>query len=36
MRAVVVQELIGPDGASLIEVDEPVGSALAHARTSGC
>src|SRR4051794_7949651 len=26
MRAVVVQELIGPDGASLMEVDEPAGA----------
>jgi NADPH:quinone reductase len=26
MRAVVVQELIGPDGASLIDVDEPAGA----------
>jgi NADPH2:quinone reductase len=26
MRAVVVQELVGPDGAALVEVEEPAGS----------
>ena len=36
MRAVVVQDLIGPDGARLAEVAEPVGRPLADARTSGC